>query len=91
MNEWISVTDRLPTPDKFVLVLARTGGMDVRYFNPGPDGVIGWYPDGLPLENSTHWMELPEPPPGHRENARRLAEAGDEVIRQMYMREIQRL
>ena len=60
--EWISVNDRLPTPDMDVLVY--TGRYyEVKHYVPPMDNYCwGWYPGGLPIENSTHWMPLPKEP-----------------------------
>lgn len=61
--QWISVKERLPSPGVDVLILAVSGWMEIRSFTPD-DGVHawGWYPGGLPLASSTHWMPLPKPP-----------------------------
>lgn len=63
MGEWISVEDRLPDENIDVLVLAKSGWMGVRFYRLD-DGVHawGWYPGGLPIGNSSHWMPLPDPP-----------------------------
>lgn len=64
-NKWISVKERLPEADEFVLC-ARTqtsmGG--TKYITPG----IGKLGQGNKFScefdwvNVTHWMPLPEPP-----------------------------
>lgn len=37
--------------------------MEVMYLPEKKEGYCwGWYPGGLPVENSTHWMELPKYP-----------------------------
>lgn len=68
--EWISVSDRLPHPDEFVLV----------YISSSPEVRIGFYMNenrvmkkgfweilqngyADEIEDVSHWMQLP-PPPG---------------------------
>lgn len=54
--EWISVKDRLPEEDTWVLVYSRQG----RYTNLKVDYIHGgkWFHSFY----VTHWMPLPEPP-----------------------------
>ena len=60
---WISVKDRLPKEDTDVLVYSKSGNMSVLHYSPD-DGkhAWGWYPGGLPICNSSHWMPLPTSP-----------------------------
>ena len=60
--EWISVKERLPKPGEEVLVFIGPS-MEVKHYVPD-DGVHawGWYPNGVPIRNSTHWMPLPKSP-----------------------------
>ncbi len=70
-RHWISVNDKLPPIGKEVLVLAlgRMQVMSLRE-NWGITSLnqqmhvtgVSWYPGGLPIENSSHWMPLPAPP-----------------------------
>lgn len=64
-GEWIPVNKRLPRPGIPVLIFALSGYIKVRYFVPD-DGkhCWGWYPGGLPISSTSHWMELPSPPEG---------------------------
>lgn len=58
MNEWISVKDRLPEEDTWVLVYAKQGSymnLKVDYIHDGQ-----WFNSLL----VTHWCYLPEPPKG---------------------------
>jgi hypothetical protein len=60
-NKWISVKDRLPKIAKMVLVCSGDDADSIGvYYRARGTGC--WYPDGWPIENTTHWMPLPEPP-----------------------------
>ena len=67
MSEWISVVDRLPVPDKDVLLCFETSQMAVGGKYELDDG---WYSitdaeDYTDCDTPpTHWMPLPEPPGG---------------------------
>lgn len=56
MSEWISVKDRLPAPNTWVLVYAKQGS----YMNLRIDYICNgrWFFSMM----VTHWMPLPEPP-----------------------------
>ena len=57
MAEWISVKDRLPEDDTWVLVYIKgrfSGTMESDWFKNGDFVYFG----GV----ATHWMPLPEPP-----------------------------
>lgn len=58
-NGWISVDDRLPEPNTWVLVFARQGS----YMNLKVDYITR---DGIWFNSMrvTHWQPLPEPPKG---------------------------
>lgn len=60
MSDWISVKDRLPEPETYVLVHSYGGRYDVLRLLE--DSKRGWYPGGLGLGWTTHWMPLPAPP-----------------------------
>lgn len=67
MSEWISVKDRLPMLNEYVLVYAKRGvqgGMqiDIEYLC----GDMRWSGDSV-FSEITHWIPLPKPP---RENER---------------------
>jgi len=68
MSKWISVDDRLPERGVDVLVLHETGDMNVRYIPLYRDGQThgdngkSWYPGGMNVGWTTHWMALPELP-----------------------------
>lgn len=69
-NKWIDVDKKLPKRGKWVLVLHHSGSMKVMYRpkrsrngdEHGDDG-MSWYPGGLGIGWTTHWMELPALPP----------------------------
>ena len=53
----------LPPLGKLVLVRSFSGGVEVRYLVEvkGEHAVsLFWYPNGLPLENSVAWAEIPK-------------------------------
>jgi hypothetical protein len=59
----------LPPLGKLVLVRSFAGGVEVRYLvevkgtmsDTGEQVVsLYWYPNGLPLENSVAWAEIPK-------------------------------
>ena len=55
---WISVTDRFPQDDDYVLVWVNGTYRDMAYRDEGV-----WYDEEHNhLKNITHWMPLPEPP-----------------------------
>lgn len=63
MTEWISVKDKLPPPDKMVLIYLSHGVMkvDERFISLHKNQIGNWrytYPD----DNITHWQPLPPPP-----------------------------
>ncbi len=59
MSEWISVKDRLPESDDYVLCYRDSCGLSSRI-------MVGFYLRGKwtcgAIGNVTHWMPLPEPP-----------------------------
>lgn len=68
MAEWISVKERLPKTDEYVIVAIcdDSGDTEYRYttfgiyFDMRFDGV--WVVDNERNSGVTHWMPLPEPP-----------------------------
>jgi hypothetical protein len=64
LGEWISVSERLPEKDKYVIVFTEEHGESgIHCAAADEDGV--WYPahgDGWMFPTVTHWMPLPEPP-----------------------------
>jgi len=59
--KWISVNDRLPKIDESVLVCCAGDDESCGvYYRERGTGC--WYPGGWPIENTTHWMSLPELP-----------------------------
>ena len=59
MNEWISVRDRMPEDDTYVLVYS--GGRYQVAAHTSDNGNC-WYQNGRYFMVATHWMPLPEPP-----------------------------
>lgn len=77
MSKWISVKEYLPLPEKVewsgreVLVRRYDGIQEVKHILMCEYWISGsdehgfkpcWYPNGTPIENTTHWRELPEFP-----------------------------
>ena len=73
-NGWISVKDRLPENEQYVLLWTKTGVMTyAQYLNDEPhrpwitydeDGSIRVWDNVV-----THWLPLPEPPKEEKEDA----------------------
>ena len=63
---WISVKDRLPEADKYVLVITAGGSFKTARCNFYKNGTeVCWATnDGLGEKAITHWMPLPQPPKG---------------------------
>lgn len=58
MNEWISIKDKLPKENMYVLVCLDTKHVSIdRYVNKHGFKCFGWYENSI-----THWMPLPKPP-----------------------------
>ena len=66
VQEWISVKDRLPEADKYVLVITDSGSVKTARCNFYKNGTeVCWATnDGLGERAITHWMPLPQPPKG---------------------------
>lgn len=68
MPEWISVTERLPEVDKYVLVCFGSGYIAVACLFDIDEDLTLWRAmtdDGWTCDcdaEPTHWMPLPEPP-----------------------------
>lgn len=72
MSEWISVKERLPERQKYVIwALAKPwfdGYSTIEgYYDPFPNGMRFWRMTRCPstpysLDNVTHWQPLPDPP-----------------------------
>ena len=58
---WISVDERLPESQKFVIVCDEYGNVDEAYFYH--DRKFRWV-DNEEIAFATHWMPLPERPKG---------------------------
>ena len=57
---WIKIEDDLPESNENVLVLGHNGSMSVKYLSPNRREC--WYPGGLGIGWTTHWMQLPDKP-----------------------------
>lgn len=67
MSEWISVEDRLPTIDEFVLLLVywpKTSSHAIGYLHIDGNYRIGRHI----IEDVTHWQPLPPPPENNTPN-----------------------
>lgn len=66
MSKWISVKERLPKFDEFVLIYApKTEDISIALINqPHYRGSFWFYPDnyGWSENDVTHWMHLPPIP-----------------------------
>lgn len=75
-NGWISVKERMPELDQYVLVMTEIGGLSLAEWTPREGwlspflvrdtGYIDIYFDSFFIETHidtiTHWMPLPQPP-----------------------------
>ena len=68
MNEWISVNDRLPDCDEFVLVWSKKWGHDIDAI-PSPYNKTSTKKEMAEqfLKYATHWQKLTIPPPDKEE------------------------
>lgn len=65
MNEWIAVTERLPEPEKPIIICAN-GKVMIGLFSDdwhGKNFFTTNFEQYLSAENVTHWMPLPLPEP----------------------------
>ncbi len=76
MSKWIPVSERLPIAMQKVRVLYEDGGEEDNVYwetetrccmlgsraGSFPDGFTSSEAGGLPVEDVTHWMPLPDPP-----------------------------
>jgi len=62
-NEWISVKDRLPEHNQFVLCVGTSKNMAVLRCDLDMNNYVFMFPDlKHQVKGVTHWMPLPEPP-----------------------------
>lgn len=65
-SPWISVEDRLPAKETFVLVYRHNTTISFYYYGEQSSGAIGWFFDEEEVTKQhltpTHWMPLPAPP-----------------------------
>jgi hypothetical protein len=70
MSEWISVKEKLPSDDQYVLVAMTTGYVtQACIYHSATQGDVFCDTDGetwIPLQDVSHWMPLPEPPKGEQ-------------------------
>ena len=64
VHEWISVKDRLPENEKYVLVYSQDGGVAEGKYNARFKEWVQFRWNVTELKNVTHWMPMPEPPEG---------------------------
>lgn len=68
-DEWISVKDRLPDAQKWILGFCVSGAMEVVRYDSTTDDWDSVLPCHCYIkEYITHWMPLPEPPKGDDED-----------------------
>lgn len=70
MGEWISVKDRLPRYNRYVLTFTPTMAMPIvvdQYCGYWGDDDDEWYEGWWSKRKITHWMPLPEPPKGEND------------------------
>ncbi len=60
--QWISVKDRLPEIDTYVIWVTESGFMFIKEIDK--DDGAWWKEKTAYSGNITHWMPLPEPPKG---------------------------
>lgn len=56
-GQWISVKDRLPEDEEYVLIFTAGGSVLIVFYDSD-----GWYTLEEYLREVTHWMPLPEAP-----------------------------
>lgn len=61
-SEWISVTERMPKPNKLVLCIWERVDGPVNYGFARYQRENVWYVSNEGMPKVTHWMPLPEPP-----------------------------
>ena len=63
-SQWISVEERLPEPEKDVIILAKNKYIDIDHLtDDGEDGYYWWKSDDVIWcddDKITHWMPIPE-------------------------------
>ena len=59
---WIRCSDQLPPDGRWVLIRPAYGGTDVSYLKSDAKGKPAFY--AHVGRKVTHWMPLPQPPPG---------------------------
>lgn len=62
---WISVKDKMPEEEIYILVFAEEGVQSGRYRGGDSDYEWAWTEASCcshPIEKVTHWMLFPEPP-----------------------------
>ena len=65
VQEWISVTDRLPEPWKQVIIYSLHDFCESAVYIGVPGKWrVTWNHEMLDADSVTHWMPLPEPPKG---------------------------
>jgi hypothetical protein len=65
-SPWISVKERLPEPEKEVIILDKRKRIDIDFLTDDGDGGYYWWKseDAIFSENDeiTHWMPIPQLP-----------------------------
>lgn len=63
---WISVRDRLPDTDRYVIIRLETGDMCYGWCVPN---LQIWFDENLTeIESVAYWRELPDPPKKEKKN-----------------------
>ena len=65
-SQWISVEDRLPEPEKDVIILDKSKRIDIDCLSNDGEGGYFWWKSGYTIwcddDEITHWMPIPELP-----------------------------
>ena len=79
-RKWISVTERLPDYDEFVLWYTDSGYIFVDHLDKDID--VARFLNPEPMTYVTHWMPLPDPPlPDNLKDPVEVLKRGREILK----------